>query len=297
MAEKGNRFTAEQLEILFKGFQEHDFTQNVSLSEGSELSGEKAQTYRWLEKLVKGYMKNALPALGVNRRMSNFSKDHPVNLLMNTDASYIAAEAAEIFGDKKLTGNTINQFFDMFGPLVEIATASYCKAKGKLPNKLTAEDKQCIMDRVTQVVNEELISAVMRGQQLPELFDITHDAQAHEDFPNKHNPDAINFHEQWTHCKTQVGEMLSLDIPDAPDVGVDDDLLMQTIRNMFCERLDEVDAEIFRMREDGYTQEEIAEKLGYKNHSAVTKRLRAMRKQWDEFTTEYETKKDDHHIG
>ena len=38
----------------------------------------------------------------------------------------------------------------------------------------------------------------------------------------------------------------------------------------------------------GYTQEEIAERLGYKNHSAVTKRLQAIRKQWDLFSSEKE---------
>ena len=40
----------------------------------------------------------------------------------------------------------------------------------------------------------------------------------------------------------------------------------------------------------GATQGQIAEKLGYKNHSAVTKRLKSMRKRWDEFTSEIEPK-------
>ena len=37
------------------------------------------------------------------------------------------------------------------------------------------------------------------------------------------------------------------------------------------------------MREKGYTHAEIAEHLGYKTHSAVTKRLKAMQEKHDEF--------------
>ena len=293
MPDNKELFTEEQLEILRKGFQEHDFTQDVSLSREYNLSGKEAETYKWLKKLSKGYMKSALPELGVNRQMGNFSADHPVNLLMNTDASYIAAEGTKIFENKKLRRKAIRQFFRLFRSQIKQATTSYCKAKGKTPKQLTEEDRKRIMDRVTQVVNEGLSSAVLLGQQIPELYGIAHDAQAPEDFPNELNTDAINFHNQWTHCKTQVGEMLSLDDdedgepePCSPDA----DPFYQLILDAFFEKLSDTDAEIFRMREIGYTQAEIAEKLGYKNHSAVTKRLQAMRKQWDEFTNEYETK-------
>ena len=287
MAEKEKRYTEEQKEILHKGFQEHDFTQNVSLSPGCEFSGKEAETYKGLKTSVKDSMKNVLSAFGIHRKMDNYSKDHPVNLLMNSDASYIAEEATKILGDEQQTDEAVDLYFDLFGPLVEIATDSYCKAKGKRRSELTAEDRQRIMDRVTQVVNEELSQAVMEGQQFSELFEIAHDAPTHEDFSNEWNPDSINFHDAWTHCKTQVGEMLSLDEPDAPEVGADDDVITQMILNAFCERLDDVDATIFHMREDGYTQAEIAKHLRYKNHSAVTKRIQSIRKQWDEFTKEY----------
>ena len=47
--------------------------------------------------------------------------------------------------------------------------------------------------------------------------------------------------------------------------------------------LDDTEKKIYRLREKGYTHAEIAERLGYKTHSAVTKRLKAMRKKYDEF--------------
>ena len=45
----------------------------------------------------------------------------------------------------------------------------------------------------------------------------------------------------------------------------------------------------YYLREKGYTQAEIAARLGYKTHSAVTKRLTAMRKQFDEFSAMLES--------
>jgi len=58
----------------------------------------------------------------------------------------------------------------------------------------------------------------------------------------------------------------------------------------YCQRfksmLSERDLKILELREDGYIFEEIAEKLGYKTHSAVVKRMQAIK----EVFLEYEKK-------
>ena len=58
------------------------------------------------------------------------------------------------------------------------------------------------------------------------------------------------------------------------------------LRNGFLATLSEDDRIIFIMRENGKTQKEIAEALGYKTHSAVTKRLQAMREQFEMYIKE-----------
>ena len=58
------------------------------------------------------------------------------------------------------------------------------------------------------------------------------------------------------------------------------------LRNGFLATLSEDDCAIFIMREKGKTQKKIAETLGYKTHSAVTKRLQAMREQFEMYTKE-----------
>ena len=54
----------------------------------------------------------------------------------------------------------------------------------------------------------------------------------------------------------------------------------------FLKRLNEKDREIVRLLEEGYTQEEISEMLGYSNHSGVCKRIKFIRKEFEKFRKE-----------
>ena len=281
-----NMFTDEQLEILHKGFQEHDFTQTVPLSLSYEdMTPKQAAAFVALKTRIMDYAKANLPALDIKRKIGNFSGDFPVNLLLEADSTYIANEAVNILSDTQRTQDAINQFFDMFGRLVDQAIFVYCSRKHKTPDELTDEDEQRIMERVTQVVNETLLETVMLGQQFPEINEIAHRFQAHEDFGDKRNVDAINFHNKWTHAKTKIGEMLSLEgLDESIPASGNTDAEYALLRDSFCSVLDDTDTAIFNLLEDGKTQREIAAVLGYKTPSAVSKRVRAIQKKYEEFT-------------
>jgi len=142
-----NMFTDEQLEILRNGFQAHDFTQSVSLSpEYDDMSPEQNKAFVALKKRVIDYMQSNLPELGISRPPKNFAGDHPVNILMNADATFIANEAVNILSDEQRTLEAVNYFFDMFGELVDKAILIYCSRRQKTPDELTDEDEQYIMD-------------------------------------------------------------------------------------------------------------------------------------------------------
>ena len=280
-----NMFTDEQLEILRKGFQEHDFTQTVPLSPAYEdMTPKQAAAFVALKTRIMDYAKANLPALDIKRKIGNFSGDFPVNLLLEADSSYIANEAVNILGDTQRTQDTINQFFDMFGRLVDQAIFVYCTRRNKAPDELADEDEQRIMERVTQVVNETLLETVMQGQQFSEINEVAHKFQTHEDFGDKRNVDSINFHNKWTHAKTKIGEMLSLEGLDESIPASDNaDAEYALLRDSFCSALDDTDTAIFNLLEDGKTQREIAAELGYKTPSAVSKRVRVIQKKYEEF--------------
>ena len=138
----------------------------------------------------------------------------------------------------------------------------------------------------------------------PEIFAALHKGDtkltAHEDFNDSvcENHDKINFLKRWTHSDTQLGAALSLEEVmendrDAVENAADffspaestEEAYME-LRNGFLATLSEDDRVIFIMRENGKTQKEIAEALGYKTHSAVTKRLQAMREQFEMYIKE-----------
>lgn len=50
--------------------------------------------------------------------------------------------------------------------------------------------------------------------------------------------------------------------------------MVETIKEFYAFLGDETDVKIFKLNADGYTQKQIAERLGFKTHSAVGKRLK-----------------------
>lgn len=55
------------------------------------------------------------------------------------------------------------------------------------------------------------------------------------------------------------------------------------LRDEFAKTLNSTDKEIYYLSEKGITQKEIAKRLGYKTHSAVSKRMKTMNKNFKEF--------------
>ena len=246
-----------------------------------------AKQFKEMNEQILQLMRNLLTAVGFTRAPRNFSHNHPVILLMETDSKFIAEKATEILQDPELVNDVVELFCYLFAPLLETGANAYCRNRGKQMDDLASEDWQHIFDKVVSVVNETLLGAVMHGQQFPALVMDARAIPAQEDFGNKRNRDAINFYEKWNHVSTQVGLMLSTeDFLDAP--ALDSDPFFHALRNSFCEQLNDTDAAIFHMREDGYKVKEIAAALHFKNHSTVSKHLKNIREQWSAFVMENE---------
>ena len=233
--------------------------------------------------------------------MRNFSKNYPLNCLKEGDAAYIADMVAEIMDDEKQFKASIDKFFSDLQEPLETGLSACAKAHGKIPEELTDEEIEDVVDKLAGLFMEEMINALMTAQKTPEIFAALHKGDTkltvHEDFNDSvcENHDKINFLKRWTHSDTQLGAALSLEEVmatdrDAVENAADffspaestEEAYME-LRNGFLATLSEDDRIIFIMRENGKTQKEIAEALGYKTHSAVTKRLQAMREQFENF--------------
>ena len=309
-------YTSEQIKEMQAAFKSNDITGAVSITPSANMSLEKARVYEKTANVLSQYWLGNLKELGIKRLMRNFSQDYPVKLLQNADSDYISEQLYDLYGDPEQLKKTFEQFFEMYEQPICIGLEEYAKSIGKDVEDLTDEEINYVIDKVADVINEELIKVVMLGQQVPEINNIGKKNPSEEDYysndKGKHiySWDYINFLNKWTHCKTKLGAPISLDklfeqdeecdIEDETEEDDDDDSFSKSIENeqkgyeiirdAFLETLDSIEQEIFYLREDGYTQVEIAKKLGYKNHTAVSKRLKTMRKKWDDFINLIEIK-------
>lgn len=198
----------------------------------------------------------------------------------------------------------LTNFFSELQEPLEAGFKACAKAHGKTPEELTGEEIEDVVDKLAGLFMEEMINALMMAQKTPEIFAALHKGDikltAHENFNDSvcENHDKINFLKRWTHSDTQLGAALSFEAVMASNMDAVEnaaDFFSPTesteeahmeLRDGFLATLSEDDRTIFIMRENSKTQKEIAEALGYKTHSAVTKRLQAMREQFELYIKE-----------
>lgn len=124
----------------------------------------------------------------------------------------------------------------------------------------------------------------MIGQRVPELFDLSHKTAVIEDFNEnqKENHPKIDFERKMYGLRRKFDCLLSFEeLAESDLVGLspEDEVFeisepdFDKIMVSFLDTLDDTDRTICNMKMEGKTQYEIARELGYKNHSAVTKRM------------------------
>ena len=227
--------------------------------------------------------------------MKNFSKDHPVNFLENADADYFSEQISEIYADPDKLSEYIDRFFEMYGKPVMLGLDCYAKSAGKEVDELTDEEIHTVVEKVAGVIDETLIETVMQGQQVPQIFGISKKIPQHEDFTEKLSKDKINFYNKWTHAKTKLGApLLFSELSEDEATGIEgarnffdnnpaEEQRYKFLREEFAKNLNSTDREIYYLAEQGYKQKEIAQRLGYKTHSAVSKRMKIMNKDFKKF--------------
>jgi len=147
-------------------------------------------------------------------------------------------------------------------------------------------------------VKDTMVHIVKRGLEIDvikNLLSVQKEFPCDEDTEPLKTNVRIDFIRYWYHTRTKVGIMASLEEALETDGGdfytaeVADtrDRLGQIESKDYCQSfkrlLKKRDLEILELREHGYTFEEIAEKLGYKTHSAVVKRMQAIKEIFLEF--------------
>ena len=157
-------------------------------------------------------------------------------------------------------------------------------------------------------VSEEEISAqlsfvvprVMAKHNMNAVIKTVDEYRCFEDFDFRDSRQKTDFYRKWYHTRTQHPiislEEFKKDYArkhngqqwDEPDYkqNVEENTVSDVLVNEFKSTLNEKDMAILQMRMEGNTLEDIAQKLGYKNHSGVLKRIRKIGLAYEKFTGE-----------
>lgn len=129
------------------------------------------------------------------------------------------------------------------------------------------------------------------------ILDVVREMSCDEDFEPWDTNARKDFLRKWYHTRSKKVQTVSLEalleddedssifyIPDATQ-NVEAYVVAKDFAERFLTTLSEKDRQIVQLRQDGYTYEEVAAAMRYKNHSGVIKRIEAIKKKFREYSS------------
>lgn len=148
----------------------------------------------------------------------------------------------------------------------------------------------CDPEDVCQVM-KQVVEQTIEEQGWGPMLEVIRDMPCEEDFEKWDTNIRKDFLRKWYHTRSKRVQTVSLEecmededsnIHSLP--ALEGDFTEQVESEDFCRRfkatLSQKDMPILELRVEGYTLEEIADRLGYKTHSAVVKRMEAIKKRF-----------------
>ena len=143
----------------------------------------------------------------------------------------------------------------------------------------------------------KIVPATVHRYNLKEVFAVVKENRCFEDFDDTYSSQKVDLIRKWYHTRTKhpqvslesfqkdLEEMhngLDWEVPDERP-STEETVVDFTMGQQFMTTLGEKDQKILALRQEGRTLEEIAQMLGYQNHSGVQKRLQKIGEAFQEF--------------
>lgn len=136
-----------------------------------------------------------------------------------------------------------------------------------------------------------MVKRAITAENWQPILDIVREMPCDEDFMNWDTNVRKDFLRKWYHTRSKNVQTVSLEacmedeehgIYEIEDksANFEDKAIAEDFCQRFKARLSEKDLRILELRVEGFTYEEIADKLGYKNHSGVIKRIQSITKEF-----------------
>ena len=295
LLEKDGVTTVAELKAFFR---DHDFSTQVSKYDPMVATDEQNRVYIKAKKYFLSSWNKQMKLLTGKGSLINFISNAPVRCLEEANENLVAGAVMEILTDETLCERIIDSMLTALEGDITAALEKYAKAHNKTVEELTEAEFALVFDQFADLFLSVMMNKLMQVESVPEIMGIPKEIGAHEDFANTANInyDKIDFKRQWSHTRSRVGEMESLNQMEdlehktselATEFSEDDPQaqleMVETIKEFYAFLGDETDVKIFKLKANGYMQKQIAERLGFKTHSAVGKRLKKIEEKQKEF--------------
>ena len=270
-------------------FRDHDFSTQVSKYDPMTASEEQNRVYIKAKKHFLSSWNKQMKLLTGKGSLINFTSNAPVRCLEEANENLVAGAVMEILTDETLCERIIDSMLTTLEGDITAELEKYAKAHNKTVEELTEAEFALVFDQFADLFLSVMMNKLMQVESVPEIMGVSKEIGAHEDFASTANTNfnKVDFKRQWNHTRTRVGELESLDQMEdiehkTPELAMefsDEDPqahleMVETNKEFYAFLGDETDVKIFKLKANGYTQKQIAERLGFKTHSAVGKRLK-----------------------
>ena len=245
------------MDELRESFKAHDFTTLQVYGEG-ELDHEDNAEIAYVASIFNEKWDELAREKGLRGHISCYDKNENPLMLLRNGTSQVVSEAVYklICENPDGVAQIIEQFSSAFGNT----------------------------EKADELLTKS-IDTVLDAMQFSELSGIVQSVPAHEDFSHKQqNFPAADFDRKWNHsrAKVTVESVEEIDEQTAYAEDVSEIVFANERFANFWGSLSDDDKTILMYAMNGMTQAEIAEKMGFKTHSAVGKRLTKLKKKFIE---------------
>lgn len=230
------------------------------------------------ERLAKAWAWTVWPHLNSGSRLSAFSKDDPIRLLAhNLDfwvppVTDVIQETLRMFPEVD-KGKEIGPVTLVDGSVLDGAVTGNPRMGGTI---WMGEDD------AAEVVAETVEAADSTGR-LRDILDAVRSHRVADDFSSQWSNAREDFERKLYRKRNKV-QVRFVELTDAiPVQGPESEVLGKLVTNDFLALLDSQQREIVVLLSSGYRQHEIAERLGYANHSPISKKLAQIRSQAEQY--------------
>jgi len=223
----------------------------------------------FIELIMDGFAHLVWPYLGVSGYMENYSGYDPVYIIAHSPAFWVQTLQDE----------------GIIPKVEDLMRYGQGEIMGLLPE---AEVSACF---------EQIFPLAMDRYRLFDVIEAVKEMRCPEDYDFRRSHVRTDFIRKWYHTRTKHAEFSldawnekrwrqyetqGIDIPDTCQ-DMEGAAITQADAERFLSELPEKDRQILQLRLEGFTLEEIAERLGYKNHSGVLKRIRKIGEAYQQY--------------